>query len=469
MDNKYKELRRNTLIIGVANLGSKAISFILAPLYSYWITVEQYGDMDLIISTVLLLTPVVCLDIYDATFRFASDSKYDNRTVLSVSLLLSFPCVALCAVISVVSALILGNHLLAFSSIYLALNLIESVLQQYERGRNHLEIFAISGITDSVFLLLFNLVFLIGLRMQITGWIISVILAKVIACSFLMVKSDCIRTFSLSSVRKDAVTDMLRFCIPLLPNTMMWWIMNLSDRYMIKIFVGAAATGLYSVANKIPNILSIFENVFYQSWQTSTIMNLDRSDREEFYSDVFNKYLGILAIGVISLLAFSKELTWLLFDDKFRDAWPAIAPLIIGVMVHALSTYWCLICRVQTDQGCIQNLIDWSNYKYYSEPPLYTQIRNGGGSLYDTDRLYCHFWLQMDRYQKICQIEYSEERDLLYGSLTSADIPFLLSVEVQLLYSHRDRISNGDQRLQTDFGPGSEITNDYVKILSILY
>ena len=338
MDNKYKELRRNTLIIGVANLGSKAISFILAPLYSYWITVEQYGDMDLIISTVLLLTPVVCLDIYDATFRFASDSKYDNRTVLSVSLLFSFPCVALCAVISVVSALILGNHLLAFSSIYLALNLIESAVQQYERGRNHLVIFAISGITDSVVLLLFNLVFLIGLRMQITGWIISVILAKLIACGFLMVKSDCIRTFSLSSVRKDAVTDMLRFCIPLLPNTMMWWIMNLSDRYMIKIFVGAAATGLYSVANKIPNILSIFENVFYQSWQTSTIINLDRSDREEFYSDVFNKYLGILAIGVISLLAFSKELTWLLFDDKFRDAWPAIAPLIIGVMVHALST-----------------------------------------------------------------------------------------------------------------------------------
>ena len=126
MDKKYKELRRNTLIIGVANLGSKAISFILAPLYSYWITVEQYGDMDLIISTVLLLTPVVCLDIYDATFRFASDSKYDNRTVLSVSLLFTFPCVALCAVISVISALILGNHLFAFSSIYLALNLIKA-------------------------------------------------------------------------------------------------------------------------------------------------------------------------------------------------------------------------------------------------------------------------------------------------------------------------------------------------------
>ncbi len=29
----YNELKRNTIIIGISNLGSKAISFVLAPLY----------------------------------------------------------------------------------------------------------------------------------------------------------------------------------------------------------------------------------------------------------------------------------------------------------------------------------------------------------------------------------------------------------------------------------------------------
>ena len=338
MDQKYKELRRNTIIIGIANLGTKAIHFLLAPFYSYWLTVGQYGDMDIVTSTVLLLTPVVCLDIYDATFRFASDKKYDKQTILSVSLVFTIPCMILSLLVALLSGLIYRNMLLSLSCIYLSLNVFESVLQQYERGRNRLIVFATSGILDSICLLLFNGLFLIALRMQLMGWLISVILAKTIACAFLAYKSKCLCLFSFSSVSYNAIKDMLRFCIPLLPNTMMWWIMNLSDRYMLKIFVGAAATGLYSVANKIPNILSIFENVFYQSWQTSTITNLERNDRDKFYSDVFNNYLKLLAVGVIVLLSFSKELTWLMFSNNFKESWVAIAPLIIGVLVHALST-----------------------------------------------------------------------------------------------------------------------------------
>ena len=48
MNNSYKELRRNTLTIAIANLGSKIIAFLLAPLYSYYMTTSQYGTMDLI-------------------------------------------------------------------------------------------------------------------------------------------------------------------------------------------------------------------------------------------------------------------------------------------------------------------------------------------------------------------------------------------------------------------------------------
>ena len=41
--SKLSELKKNTLIIGIATFGSKAISFILAPLYSYYLTIWYYG------------------------------------------------------------------------------------------------------------------------------------------------------------------------------------------------------------------------------------------------------------------------------------------------------------------------------------------------------------------------------------------------------------------------------------------
>ena len=44
----YNELKQNTIIIGISNIGSKAISFILAPLYSYYLSTSQFGTMDFI-------------------------------------------------------------------------------------------------------------------------------------------------------------------------------------------------------------------------------------------------------------------------------------------------------------------------------------------------------------------------------------------------------------------------------------
>jgi len=176
------------------------------------------------------------------------------------------------------------------------------------------------------------------MKMQLTGWIVSVILAKVVACLFLTIKSGIIPLVSFANYDNTIAKEMLVFCIPLLPNAIMWWIMNMSDRYMLSWLLGTAATGLYSVANKIPNILSIFENIFYQSWQTSTISSLSDKHKEQFFSDVLNNYLSILSIGVLMVLTVARDLTFILFSVNYRRAWVAIAPLVLGVLVHALST-----------------------------------------------------------------------------------------------------------------------------------
>ena len=86
----YSELRRNTLIIAIANLGSKAIGFIIAPLYSYYLTTAEYGTADLIATTVSLLLPFICFDIFEACFRYSSDDNYDHSVVFSSSIFICF-------------------------------------------------------------------------------------------------------------------------------------------------------------------------------------------------------------------------------------------------------------------------------------------------------------------------------------------------------------------------------------------
>ncbi len=337
--NRIKELKRNTLIIAIANIGSKAIAFVLAPIYAYYLSVEDYGNVDLIVTTVGLLVPFFCLDIYESTFRFSNDDSVSDKQVISTSLLACIPGIIL-AMIAVISAFILCDPTIVKYTVYVVafvfLDSLGNIFAQYMRGRKKMIGFAFSGILNSVILLISNAVFMVFLKMQMEGWLLSFLIARIIYVLYLFINNRIWNKLSFVAVSRQDVLRYLTFCLPLMPTTIMWWVMNVSDRYMLKFMAGAIATGIYSAANKIPAILSVFENVFYQSWQTTAISSLDDSKRDAFYSSVFNKYYGFLAVGVLGLLLVGKPLMEI-FPAEYSGVWVCLAPLFIGVMIHALA------------------------------------------------------------------------------------------------------------------------------------
>ena len=337
-NNRYNELKRNTIIIAIANMGSKAISFILAPLYSFYLSTSQYGAMDLATTTAGLIMPLLCLDIYEATFRFASDNKYDDKTVFSSSFSLSF-------LMSVIALIIVGTlnifinvpTVVSFSIFSAVVDANYQVLSQFARGQNKMGIFALSGVINSLVLFASDILFLVMLRYGLNGWMIAYIIGKVVACLYVMRAVKINTCFSIKSISKDFYKEAAKYALPLLPTTSLWWVMNASDRYIIALYMGTAANGIYAVANKMPSILSVFENIFYQAWQTSSINALEDKNRDRFYSRVFQNYFSILALGVLGLLLILKPLTIHIFAHEYKSAWMSTAILVIGVMFHALS------------------------------------------------------------------------------------------------------------------------------------
>lgn len=335
---QYKELKKNTIIIAVANLGSKAISFILAPIYSYFLNVGEYGTMDLITTTASLVTPIICLDIFEATFRFSCNQNNERGKVLSTSLAACMLSI-LCPLV-----ILIGNKFVQFDnfsaflgcSLYIMVNTFVMVLEQYNRGIKKMRVYAYGGVVNSAVLLLSNVLFMLVLKKGLTGWILSFVLGKTGQLVFLLFMTD-LKVVSFKNVQKDLFKIMLRYCLPLLPTQVMWWVMNASDRYVLTAFAGSAAVGLYSVGNKIPHLLSLFENIFYQSWQTSAVSSYDSEERDIFYSDVFNKYFSILTVGVLGLLIVCKPAIDILFEKSYAAAWLCVSPLVIGVLVHALG------------------------------------------------------------------------------------------------------------------------------------
>lgn len=87
---------------------------------------------------------------------------------------------------------------------------------------------------------------------------------------------------------------MLTFSVPLIFNAVSWWIANSSDRLMLNYFNGAGDVGLYSVAAKIPSIITSITSIFNQAWMISSVTEYDSTNDNSFYSKTFNGYNFVL-------------------------------------------------------------------------------------------------------------------------------------------------------------------------------
>ena len=75
---KNKALLMGTITYAIGTFGTKILSFLIVPLYTYFIIPEDLGDYDLLITTVSLLSPILTLKISEATYRWIINNK-DNE------------------------------------------------------------------------------------------------------------------------------------------------------------------------------------------------------------------------------------------------------------------------------------------------------------------------------------------------------------------------------------------------------
>ena len=64
--SKYKELSVNTIAFSIGTILSKLVAFFLVPLYTFALTTEEYGNVDLVTKTVQLLIPILTINIQAA-------------------------------------------------------------------------------------------------------------------------------------------------------------------------------------------------------------------------------------------------------------------------------------------------------------------------------------------------------------------------------------------------------------------
>lgn len=275
-------------MFAAGNLLTKLIYFLMVPLYTSALSTAQYARAEMLNTLIDIVYPIATMYVVEAMYRFTIDDDADLQQTYGITMRITLWSILFVTVGSAVLYAVFQNpETLLFGALYISFSIYKAVLQ-FARALGRNVPFAIAGVINALMLTGMNVLLLLVLKGGVASYICSIIVANVTASVYIFFATGQRKYISLRFRPDKALRRvMLRYSIPCVPNMLGWWVVNVSDRYMLQYMVSDAVCGVYTAASKLPAVLSTFSTIFQQAWQYSAVKESKSEDSETFYSEIF--------------------------------------------------------------------------------------------------------------------------------------------------------------------------------------
>ena len=344
MVDRNKELGRNTIILGIGQLFPKLFSLLLLPFLTAYLTTEEYGNYDLILSIASLLIPVVTLQIQQAVFRYllSTTQNHERKEYVTGAVIYILASSCICYPVVFVCLELYGINTLNSLVICLLFwsEAVYILFGQIVRGLGFNAKYSLSVVVYSLANLGFSVLMLVVLHLGLFGVIISLMLGYICANIFMLFSSGLLKYFDLRCFKKPYLKRLLQFSAPIVPSSIALWIVNLSDRLIIIHFLGSAANGIYAVANKIPSLYSTAYSVFNLAWTETATRVSDDGNPAEYYSKLFRVLFKFLIGMMLFLIAATPLVFKFLVKGDYGSAIYQVPFLYFGIFFNSLVNFY---------------------------------------------------------------------------------------------------------------------------------
>lgn len=348
--DKYKRLASNTVILALGQFGSKLLVVLLMRFYQTMLGEEGYGEIGTIIDTAILLMAIATLSIGESIIRFGLDKSCNKPQVFSIGIRITFSGLIGCVLFVPLVGLFAGwfpdnsvfqllNEYSWITFLYVVTGSIKSSCALFVRSIGNVRLYAVDGIVTTVMNILFNLLFLLGFNWGNHGYLLSVICADICSIIFLSYMGRLKNYVIFFGIDKDLKKSMLHFCIPMIPTTIMWWIINVSDTFFVSEMLGFAQSGIYKAAYRLPNMIALISGIFSQAWNMSAITEKNSRTIAKFYTDVFNAFQSFVYFVAAAMLLLIKPILTIICAESFHIAYIYTPFLVLAVSFSCFSTF----------------------------------------------------------------------------------------------------------------------------------
>lgn len=343
--NKYKNLVVNLILFTLNTVATKLITFLLVPLYTYYLSLSEFGITDMSVAVIALITPLATLSLSSATLRYTIENPIHKNEYFSLGFWMT---AVSCVIVTALAPLLdlpvfggLGNYKLLFILSY-AVNAFQLFFSDASRALNQVKVIPIASAISGISTGCLAFVFISVMKMNIDGYFYSLILGGltgVVAFMYFGHLSSHLICMERSDIF-SRLRPMLVYSLPMIPNALFWWVGISINRFFITGMLGIASSGIFAAANKIPTVLNIVCGIFQQAWTLSSFQEY----RHENISKYFTTILRIFHAGIIEIasvvLVLSPWLASLLLQKNFLSAASLIPILILAIYFNTLNAFY---------------------------------------------------------------------------------------------------------------------------------
>lgn len=330
----YTKFIKNTAIFGISNFASKILVFLLLPLYTRTMSSDALGRSDLIISLISFLLPLFTLCVYEGVLRFGMDRRLDIQQVFTYGLYviaLGFVILLFCAQLF---KNVLGNNLILFYLIYI-FTCLNQYFNQFARALDKIKLIGIVGVIGTVILVGANIIFLYYKKLGLEGYLISYLLMNLIVSFVLFINGKLYKFITFKRIDLNIQKEIFHYNGPLVPSKINWWMISISNRYILGYLYGTNLVGLYTAANKLPSVITTVYGIVQQALLLSVIEEEEKKTGT-IYKQI-NKLMGfVLAIAAVAISLGSTWGAGFLFGDNFYAAWKLVPLLVLSAYFGSL-------------------------------------------------------------------------------------------------------------------------------------
>lgn len=344
---KMSRIGRHGLIYGGGIIVSKAIAFLMLPIYTRYLTPADYGILQLVELVIDVVSIFAGSRLGEGIFWFyhKAETEADRRKVLSTALLVLVTSYAAATTLlfafapAVAAATLGGVQDVGLVRIAGASFLFESLLVvPFAYLRLHDKSVLYVGVTTAklVTQVTMKIVFLVVLGLGVRGVLLSTLAANVLTGAGLtiyLVRDVGVR-FS-----KRAARDLLRFGLPFVGTQVATFVLTFGDRFFLRHVADLSSVGLYGLAYQFGFLLAVCAEVpFSLVWEPARFAIAKRADRDEVYARAFIYFNVVLMTIAVGIALFVGDLLRVMATPAFLPARDLVPVILIAYVLQSWTT-----------------------------------------------------------------------------------------------------------------------------------